>query len=435
MKSRLAVVIIFVVVVLVGGAVYGKHRFFASAPPAGSEQGTGRGVDREEAFLQQARELAAKNPQAKGQETGLLPPVTKDASLVPSISVEPAVLDLGVVAREGTATGEIKVANKGKATLEISQVSTSCGCTKATIDDPNKKSVPPGGATVVAVSVDPKRIPGFESTKTVTITSNDPQSPRTNVQVVAKIDPEFQLEPTELVLGEIPKGTPVEKTIVFRQLTQEPIEILELRNTSSGSGMGLSFVKRPPAEWASPDHPEYLITVRLPEDVTPGPFTGTFQIQTTCKRLHSFSYPPVRAHITAFYDITPRQLGVRGQPGQPGTASATIKADRPFEIADLQATGKDLVVASKPGPQPNSAILEVMLSPDAEPGSRNETVSFTIKAGDQSLKDRVLVRMLSMRPASALRPARAPAPVNSPAASGSEQKTLDAAKPVVQQTR
>jgi hypothetical protein len=160
MKLRLVVVIILVVVVLVGGVVYGKYRFFASAPSAAPEQSAGQGANQEEAFLQQARELAAKNPQAKAQETGMLPPVTTDASLVPSISVDPAVLDLGVVAREGMATGEIKVVNKGKAPLEISQVSTSCGCAKATID-PNKKSVPPGGESVVSVSVDPKRFSGF----------------------------------------------------------------------------------------------------------------------------------------------------------------------------------------------------------------------------------------------------------------------------------
>jgi hypothetical protein len=362
-----------------------------------------------DAFLKEARQIAQEKPAAGAPETGLLPPAT-DSSNIPVIEADPAALDMGVISREGPSTGEIKIRNKGKATLEISQVSQSCGCVKASID-PKKRSVPPGGETVVTVTVDPKRIPSFESTKDVYVTSNDPKMPRLSVKVSAKIDPEFAVEPAELDFGDVPKGTVAEKTLLFRQLSDEPIEIQELRPlVSKSTDLDLSFAKRPEAEWKAPDRSEYVITVRLPADLSPGKLSGSFAIQSTCKRLPSFPCK-VNANVTAFYDIGPaRQLIVRGglRPGQGGTSSTTVAADRPFEIQDLQVSGEDLTVSSKAGTAPNSQVIEVALKAEANPGQRNEAVTFTIKSGGEVYKERVPVRVYSAKAQPMLRPGFVP---------------------------
>ncbi len=428
MKLRGVLIVAVIAVVFVGSVVYGARQF-ANRPAAPAQPAASPGSN-EDAFLKEVREKAKQIPPTENAK-GLIPPVNGDQSLVPSISVEPAALDLGVVSREGMATGEIKVLNKGKGVLQIAQVSTSCGCTKATIAE-DKKTVPPDGESVIAVSVDPKRIPGFESTKTVTITSNDPQQQRLNIQVTAKIDPEFELEPKELNFGEVEKGTPMEKTMVFRQLQPDPIEILEAAPMQKAADMDISFVKRPENEWASPQHPEYLLTVRIPDDVSPGPFDGRFTIKTTCKRLPSYTCM-VRANIKAFYDVTPgRQLIVRSNTpsGQAGAATATITADQPFEVTDLKASGEDLTVASKPGDKPNTAVIDVALKPDAQPGSRYETITYSIKAGDKVYKERLAARVYAgARPGSVAAPMAMPgqpavpgqAKANSPARQGEIQ--------------
>ena len=362
-----------------------------------------------DAFLKEARQIAQEKPAAGAPETGLLPPAT-DSSNIPVIEADPPALDMGIISREGPSTGEIKIRNKGKATLEISKVLQSCGCAKASID-PNKRSVPPGGETVVTVTVDPKRIPSFESTKDVYVTSNDPKMPRLTVKVSAKIDPEFVVEPAELDFGDVPKGTVAEKTLVFRQLSDEPIEIQELGPPASkGTDLDLSFAKRPEAEWKAPNRPEYVITVRLPADLSPGKLSGSFAIQSTCKRLPSFPCK-VNANVTAFYSIGPgKQLIVRSglRPGQGGTSSTTITADRAFEIQDLQVSGEDLTVSSKPGTTPNSQVIEVALKAEANPGQRNEAVTFTIKSGDEVYKERVPVRVYSAKGQPLLRPGFVP---------------------------
>ncbi len=387
---------------------------------------------KEDAFIQEARKLSEKAPpEAANIDTGLLPPATANPDMIPVIQVEPAALDMGVIAREGLATGELKVHNVGKAPLEISQISQSCGCAKGSID-PKKKTVPPGGESIVTVTVDPRRIASFESTKDIYISSNDPKTPRLTVKVLAKIDPEFSVDPRDLNFGDVPKGTVAEKTIMFRQLSDEPIEILELKPMANrGMDMQLGFAKRPEAEWAVPDRPEYVITVRLPEDLSPGPLSGTFTIQSTCKRLPSYACA-VKANITAFYNIGPsKQLILRSsvRPGQPNTVSTTVSSDRPFEIQDLQVTGTGLTVSSKPGTAPNSQVIEVALKQDVEPGQRNETLTFAIKAGDQAYKERVPVRVYAAKP---LRPL---APTSSPAAGATQVITPPAPAPAALQPK
>jgi hypothetical protein len=388
--------VIAVVTLLIAGVVLGAC---GNASKTSQEPTPASPAAKTDAFLNEAREIAKERPEAGANETGLLPPVT-DSTNIPAIEADPPALDMGVVSREGPSTGEIKVRNKGKATLEISQVSQACGCAKASID-PNKRSVPPGGETVVTVTVDPKRIPNFEAKKQIYITSNDPKSPRLTVDVIAKIDPEFSVEPKEVDFGDVPKGTTPEKTVLLKQLSDEPVDILELRPlTSKGADLELSFAKRPQAEWSAPNRPEYVITVRLPAELSPGTLNGGFAIQSTCKRLPSFPCS-VRGNIKAFYSLGPaKQLIVRSgvRPGQGGTASTTIMADRPFEIADLQVSGSDLTVSSKPGTAPNSQQIEAALKPDVEPGQRNESVTFTIKSGNEAYMERIPVRTYTAKP-------------------------------------
>jgi hypothetical protein len=401
MKLRLVYVVILVVLVLVvGSVVYGVVWLRQPASPA--EQA--RKPQAEQAFLDEMEKLAPKAPPTQAE--GTLPPVGGDTSAVPVIRVDPAVLDLGVVPRKGLTNHDVKVYNRGKATLEISKVTWSCGCVRASID-PAKKSVPPDGETAVTVTVDPSHISGFESEKTVTILSNDPANARMNIRVLAKIDPEFFLDPQTVDFGEVKKGAPVEKTMLFRQLTEEPIEILGLQPLSRAEDLELSFVKRPPSEWAVPDRAEYTITVRLPETVAPGRFDGRFLLNTTCQRVRAFPCV-VKANVKAFYSISSpiRTLIVRTgiQPGDKNAPTATIMADRPFEIVDIQPTGNDLVVVTKPGPTPNSVTIETTLKPDAEPGQRNEAINFTVKSADEALKDRLAVRVFATKPGAVITP-------------------------------
>ena len=172
-------------------------------------------------------------------------------------------------------------------------------------------------------------------------------------------------------------------------------------SNNPGTKKQASFVKKPEQEWQTPGHAEYLITARLPEDIAPGPFTETLMIQTTCNRLKTYRLP-VTATVTSFYTISPaRQLLVRIAP--PGKtlppSTAKIEAEQPFEIQDLQCSTPDVLVSTRPGEAPNSIIIEATMNPEAKPGSqRNQTITFTIKSGDETLKNTIPLLVSAITP-------------------------------------
>lgn len=411
MRTKAVLVVILLAVAAAGSVMYWrgleKAREGAAAPvekaptPASPEES-------EDDFLKEARALAEKATEAK--ETGALPPEQTDGSAVAVIEVDPPeVFDVGTIPREGIYTTEFKVYNRGKTNLEITRVQSACGCVKASLVD-NKKVVPPGDHALISVKINPRAIHGFESRKSVTIYSTDPERSKVRIDVLAKIDPEFALEPPELDFGEVRKGTPIESAILFRQLQDEPIEIQELQQLFGGGDLEIAFEKRPESEWAKAGHVEYNIKVRLSEYLSPGTFNGRFSIRTNCKRISGFNYV-VKAKIDSFYTMAPsRMLTVRTRPlpgRQETPARVSITADRPFEILDLTPSSDHLLVSLEPGTAPNSAFLKVSVNEGANPGHRNESIEFTIKTSEETLRERIPVRIIAMRAPSSV-PARAP---------------------------
>lgn len=105
---------------------------------------------------------------------------------VPSIKVSPLFKDLGDVTKEGFSY-TFTVKNTGKKPLEIERVSTSCGCTLATIES---EYIMPGESTGLLVTFNPKlmeeEIKG-KITRIVFIKSNDPENPEFEIKITANV--------------------------------------------------------------------------------------------------------------------------------------------------------------------------------------------------------------------------------------------------------
>ena len=103
----------------------------------------------------------------------------------PKIEIAPMSYDFGDMPYEKVEHAFI-VKNTGAKPLEIKGVSTSCGCTKATIDS---EIIQPGKAANLHVSYDPK-IMGDESgsiLRVIYVKSNDPRQPEVDVKITANV--------------------------------------------------------------------------------------------------------------------------------------------------------------------------------------------------------------------------------------------------------
>lgn len=90
----------------------------------------------------------------------------------PAITFEMTTHDFGTIPYNGDGTIEFKFTNTGKAPLILSNCQSSCGCT---VPEWPKDPIPPKGKGSIKVKYNTTRVGPF--TKTVTVTSNAPDSP------------------------------------------------------------------------------------------------------------------------------------------------------------------------------------------------------------------------------------------------------------------
>lgn len=109
------------------------------------------------------------------------------ASSKPEIVLELEQYDFGDVVNGDVEKLDINVQNAGAAPLLVDSVSTSCGCTKASLDS---MSIPPGGSALLHIEFD-SGAHGPELTgeliRQVFINSNDPANPEVVVELSANI--------------------------------------------------------------------------------------------------------------------------------------------------------------------------------------------------------------------------------------------------------
>ncbi len=108
---------------------------------------------------------------------GLLLAACSDAP--PRIVVEPASQDLGERPQEFLEL-TYTVRNEGGSPLQIQKVSTSCECTKATLD---RDVIPPGESAQLRVTLDPIEDNMYGNIlRVIYLRSNDPETPEAEVE-------------------------------------------------------------------------------------------------------------------------------------------------------------------------------------------------------------------------------------------------------------
>ncbi|MGC8839393.1 MAG: DUF1573 domain-containing protein [Anaerolineae bacterium] len=116
--------------------------------------------------------------------------------------------DLGAVPNTAPVSRTFEVRNVGQGWLEITGVSTSCGCTTAEVAD---RHLPPGGSTTLLVTFDPQAHEGKLGTflRQVYIRSTDPETPEAVLTFrVTVVQPQAQAEPFHELSTPIPAPGP-----------------------------------------------------------------------------------------------------------------------------------------------------------------------------------------------------------------------------------
>ncbi len=359
-------------------------------------------------FIQEARKLQLSKS-GSSEVAGDMPSVETEPGAGAQLALETTEFDMGLISNSKTTTKDLMVYNKGKRDLKISTIKTTCGCTVGTFNPKAPRPgynedvvIRPGEKLPMKVMLDPFRVAGFYSHKTLTIYSTDMTNPTQEVEVYSHIEPEYTLEPESLDFGTIEMGTPATQKIRIRQASATPVKIKDVEITARRKRTEPRDVHRealenqdpftlelkdvPASEWKAPDRPEWDVTVSLASSLPLGTFQSQFYILSDVKRVPKFGYT-LKADVRTFFRVEPPIIRVRDKatPGQEKVATATILSEQPFTLEGLSITGKDLSVSTRPGDQPNTMFVDVNVLATAEPSLKTETISMKVKSGEKSV--------------------------------------------------
>jgi hypothetical protein len=113
------------------------------------------------------------------------------ATSAPKIEVVTKLHDFGTATEGEKLQHVFEVKNTGVGPLVIDRVTTSCGCTAAVV---KSKEIAPGAAGEIEVTFDTSARRGANR-KSITIISNDPTSPRTQLEVAVNVESLLAFEP------------------------------------------------------------------------------------------------------------------------------------------------------------------------------------------------------------------------------------------------
>ncbi len=151
----------------------------------------------------------------------------QDAEPAPLLKVEQSHVDLGIVREGGVYEFRYLLKNEGTAPLIIERVQSTCGCTVAKVDDRN---IAPGASVTLHASFDSKRRVGKIS-KYITVKTNDPQTPITQLSFQAVVEALYQVKPPSgISIVNKRRGDPIRNPV--RILAGKPgadVEILEVQ--------------------------------------------------------------------------------------------------------------------------------------------------------------------------------------------------------------
>ena len=121
------------------------------------------------------------------------------AAGAPQIAVPVTAFDFGCRDAAETVTNRFVLLNTGDVDLHLTEIRTSCGCTSA---EPGARVIPPGGETSLDVYFTLRGLQGPHS-KSVSVLSNDPNTPNLTLWIKGEARAAVCLEPPACSFGRV----------------------------------------------------------------------------------------------------------------------------------------------------------------------------------------------------------------------------------------
>lgn len=346
-------------------------------------------IDPDEAFLSEVQERASDLTTASSTAGAI-----SAGNGLPIIEFETQRFEMGVIANNELAHREMKVYNRGTAPLRITRVTTSCGCTTGKM---RNSVIPPGGTGILEITVDPARIPGFYAVKTLTLYNDDPKNPIPTLQVVTHVEPETEIIPSRIELGDLAHGTGAEAVVHIRQLQEKPMKFSTVTLRQRTPYIEAKLEEVPEDEWQVAGKREYRIRATLSSDAPPGVYNDVIYVHTDLSRQPQIPIP-FTASVTGVYRIQPKRLSLRDvKPGETYEGVLSIISDKPIEILEFTHANENIQVERRAGSKPNTYIFDLIVPEQPNGRLQRDTWTMKIRADGEEFTETVDVSVVMSR--------------------------------------
>jgi hypothetical protein len=192
----------------------------------------------------------------------------------PQISFDKTSNDFGVISDDNSVNTEFKFSNSGAATLIISNVQGSCGCTVPALE---KKEYAPGESGAIKVTYNPHGRRGKQQTN-VTVTSNDPLKPTQILELHSEIKPLMMLEPMVANFQQAQKGKPTTTTVM---ITSRGKDLAPTQATSSSNSLSVKLLETKEATVEGETVKQTPMEISTLPNAEVGQVSGQITVRTT----------------------------------------------------------------------------------------------------------------------------------------------------------
>jgi hypothetical protein len=316
-----------------------------------------------------AEQVTSPQVPAKAQPA----PAAAAATTGPKMMVDEPLRDFGSVPKGQKLDWTFAVKNTGTADLELLSVQPGCGCTVAEFD----KVIKPGQTGKIVAHVDTTNFSGPIS-KFVTVQSNDPSLPSSQLTIHAIVKPYVEAYPTGFARYQMLQGEAQTATLKLYSEEEAPFEITRIETPGNWVKAGWKKITDDSerVQAGRPGQNQYQIDIQVAGPETPiGPLAHKVHVFTNSKFQPDYPISIVGV-IRPTVNITPTILNF-GEVAPGDTASVrTIllntndkRTPSAFQVTKVESNTPAAFDATvKATEKPGEYEVEVKLAKDAKPG-------------------------------------------------------------------
>jgi hypothetical protein len=308
--------------------------------------------------------------------------------------------DFGTVARGADTVYRFEVTNLYKQDIHLTNVSSSCGCTSPTIENPIIKTHEK--AYIVARFNTHTHVGQKGATLTVSVGPH-PYVANVQLHVHGNIRSDVVFNPGAIEFGEVNQGEPAEQTVAVNFAGRTSWEITDVTNDNDNFEVELKETQR------GNGRVSYDLLVRLKGSLPVGYVKDQLTVVTNDTRPESRRIPLfVSGHVRPEFSVTPAQLVLGNVPeGTHVTRKIVVRGKEPFKILDVTC-GEDCLDFKHDSDSKALHFVEVTIRAGQAPAKLQTPIRIVTDRDNREATCLATANIIAARPAETA----APAPVD-----------------------